>query len=107
MPRLPRVLFRSERISRGLAGADDVFGERHCRSLRERLGRTLIVPDLQLETNFIAFLKGDVEIAGVENLAEFNLDGAKDLVLIEARADGLPDLSQQLVFLGAALRVVT
>ena len=34
------------------------------------------------------------------------MDGAQHLILIEARADGLPDLGEQFVLLGAAMSVV-
>ena len=54
----------------------------------------------------IAFLKRNVEVAGIEDLSKFFLNRAQDFVLIEARADGLADLGQQFVLLGAALRVV-
>ena len=64
----------------------------------------MAVLHLELEVNFVAFLEGDVEVAGVENLSEFYLDGAQNLVLVEVRADCLPDLSKELVLLCAALR---
>ena len=34
------------------------------------------------------------------------MDGAQNFILIEARADGLPDLGEQFVLLRAAVRVV-
>ena len=56
--------------------------------------------------DFFPFLEGNVEVARVENLAQFDLDCAQDFVLIQVGADRLPDLCQQLIFLGATLRVV-
>ncbi len=54
--------------------------------------------------NLIFFLKRDVEIAGVENLAQFDVHRAQHLVLVEMRTDDLSDLREQLVFLGPPLR---
>ena len=34
------------------------------------------------------------------------MDGAQDLVLVQARADGLPDLGEQFGFLGSPVRIV-
>ena len=45
-------------------------------------------------------------MAGVENLSQFDLDGAENFVLVETRADGLSDLGEQFVFFGAAVGVV-
>ncbi len=56
--------------------------------------------------NLIFFLKRDVEIAGVENLAKLHVHRAQHLVLVEMRTDGLPDFGEQLVFLGSPLRFV-
>ena len=54
----------------------------------------------------VAFLKSDVEVAGVENLTEFCVNSAQDLVLVEARTNGLADFGEQFVFLRTALGVV-
>ena len=70
------------------------------------LGKNDAAFDLQLEMNLIFFLKCDVESAGVENLAQFDLYRAQHFVLVEMRTDGLPDLGEQLVFLGSPLRFV-
>ncbi len=46
-------------------------------------------------------------MAGIEDLSQFDLDGAKDLVLIEAGTDRLPDLRQQFVLFRSTMGVVT
>ena len=69
-------------------------------------GQDLALFRFQLETDFIAFLECDVEISGVKDLAQFFLHRAHDFILIQARADRLPNLGEQGKFLGAALRVV-
>ncbi len=70
-------------------------------------GKNAIVPDLQLEAYLFHLLERDVEMTRVENLSELGLYGAQDFILIQARADRLPDLGQQLVFLRAPVCVVT
>ena len=74
-------------------------------TLRERLAMTcrLLV---EFEANLVAFLEGDVEVSGIEDLAEFLVDGPQDFVLIKPGADGLTDLGEEFVLLGAALGVV-
>src|SRR6185369_5350688 len=88
-----------------LAGTDDVFGQAVTDGTGA-LGQDLSVLYFELEVNFVAFLKRDIEIAGVKDLPEFNLNGAKDLVLVEVRTDCLPNLSEEFVLLCAALGVV-
>ncbi len=56
--------------------------------------------------NLVFFLEGDVEIGGVENLAELRLHRAQHFVLVEMGTDGLPDLGEQFVFFGSALGFV-
>ena len=51
-------------------------------------------------------MEGHVEIRGVKNLPKFFLNCAQHFVLVQARTDGLPNLGEKLVFLGAALSVV-
>ena len=51
-------------------------------------------------------MEGHVEIRGVKNLPKFFLNRAQHFVLVQARADGLSDLGEELIFLGAALSVV-
>ena len=54
----------------------------------------------------VPFKKSDVEVRCIKNLSEFLLHAAKNFLLIQARADCLPNLREQLVFFGAALRIV-
>ena len=89
-----------------LAVADHILGER-VPQFTSALGKHAIVSDLEFEANLFAFLKGNIEVAGIENLPQFDLDGAEDLVLVEARTDRLPDLGQQFVLFRAAVGVVT
>ena len=70
------------------------------------LGKDDAAFNFQFEANLIFFLKRDVESAGIENLPEFNLHRAQDFILIEMRADRLPNLGEQFVFLGPALSLV-
>ena len=88
-----------------LSGADDMFGEPIGR-LTMALGQYDALLDFQLKANFVAFLKSDVEVAGVKNLPQFFLNGAQDLILVETRTDGLADFGEQFVFLRTALGVV-
>ena len=53
--------------------------------------------------NFIFFLKRDIEIAGIENLAKFDLHRSQYFVLIKVRTDSLPDFSEKLVLFRAAV----
>ncbi len=56
--------------------------------------------------NFISLEEGHIKSRGIENLSEFLVQRPQDLLLVESRTDGLADLRQQLVFLGAPLRIV-
>ena len=87
------------------SGAEDVLRQ-SVPDLARTFGKGDAAFDLQLKADFIFFLKGDVEGAGIENLAELDLHRAQHLFLVEVRADGLADFGQQFVFLGAALRFV-
>ena len=71
-----------------LAGADHVFSERVAQFARA-LGQHAVVAHFEFEADLVAFLEGNIKVAGVENLSQFDLDGAQHLVLIQARADGL------------------
>src|SRR5581483_9787784 len=62
--------------------------------------------DLELELNFLTFLERNIEVTGIENLPKLFLNCAENLILVKPRADCLTYFSQQLVLLGAALRVV-
>jgi hypothetical protein len=70
------------------------------------LGQDNSVFDLQLKANFVSLLQGNIEIAGVKDLAKLFLNRAQHLILIKPRTDGLPDLRQQLVFFGSSLGIV-
>src|SRR4051794_39007676 len=89
-----------------LSGADHVFRE-GIPQFPFALGENTVVANLEFEADLVRFLKRDVEIAGVKDLTQFNLDGAENFVLIEARADGFPDLCKGFVFFGAPVRVMT
>ena len=51
-------------------------------------------------------MKSDIEAGRIEKLAQLLLNRAQNLILIQPRADRLPDFSQKLIFLGAPLRIV-
>src|SRR5690349_14069424 len=59
-----------------------------------------------MENNLVAFLKRDVEIRCVEDLAKFFLHRTQNFLLVEPGTDGLSNLCQQLVLLGLPLRIV-
>src|SRR5271163_5292496 len=65
-PHLLQIALNQERLAR----SDDVLSK-SVADLARTLGKRDAGFDLQLETNLIFHLEGDVEIAGVENLAEF------------------------------------
>ena len=88
-----------------LAGADYILGEA-IRQFAPALGQNAPVLHFQFEADLIAFLKCDVEVAGIENLPQFGLDGAQHFILIESRTDRFPDFGEQFIFFGAAVRVV-
>jgi hypothetical protein len=88
-----------------LAGSNHILGECILEFARP-LGQNAVVFDFKFEADFVALLEGDVEIAVVENLAQFGVDGAQDFILIEAGADGLADFGEQFVFLRAAVGIV-
>ena len=60
---------------------------------------------LQLEADFVSFLEGDVKVAGIENLAQFGMDGALHFILVKPRADRLADFGEQFGFLGTAMGI--
>jgi len=94
-------------------GADDqrlpavnhIFGERVFQFARP-LGAHAVAFHFQFKVDAVPFLERDVEVAGIKNLAQFDLDGAQNFVLVETRTDGLPDLGEQFVLLGAAVGIV-
>ncbi len=55
-----------------LAGANDVFSQA-IGQLARALGQHLAFFDFQLEADGLAFLERDIEVAGVENLAQLFL----------------------------------
>ena len=101
---LPRF-FQIGADQQRLAAANDVLGQAIGQFARA-LGQNLALLHFQFEADLVAFLKRDVEVAGVEDLAQFLLDGAQNLVLVQPRADGLSDLGEQRELFGAALRIV-
>ena len=88
-----------------LPGAQNIFGEA-VGGLAPPLRHHLAFFDLEVKNDRVAFLKGHIKIRGVENLAQLFLPRAQHVLLIQARAHGLPDLGEQLIFLGPALGVV-
>jgi len=74
-----------------LPAADHVFRERIA-YLALALGEFPVVANLEFETDLFRFLKRNIKVAGIENLSQLDLDRAKDLILVQPRADGLPDL---------------
>ena len=64
-------------------------------ALRERLGRIFARFHFQFEANLIAFLEGDIEVAGVKDLSQFLLHRAQNLVLIQPGTDRLANLSEE------------
>src|SRR5438094_974503 len=64
------------------------------------------VHDLQFNPDLITFLKGDIKLAGIENLSEFLLNRPQDFILVEPGADCLTDLRQQLEFFCTPLGVM-
>jgi len=101
---LPRVL-QIGADEQGFAIANDKLGE--CvAQFAAPFGQDAIFSHLEFEPDLFALLKRDVEMAGIEDLPQFALDGAENLVLIEARADCLADIRQQFVLFRAAVSVV-
>ncbi len=101
---LPRFLqFRADQ--QRLPAADDELAQAIGQFARA-LGQNLALLHFQFEADLIAFLKRNVEVGGVENLAQFLLHRAHNFILIQPRADRLSDLGEQREFLGAALRIV-
>ena len=76
------------------AVADHIFRESVARFARA-LRQDQAVPDFELEADLISFLKSDIEVTRIEDLSEFNLDGAKNLILVDPGANSLlsPDES--------------
>ena len=110
----PRNVVDSQILPRGLqigadeqrfAGTNHVFAESISR-FPGALGQDAIISDLEFEAQIFSLLERDVEMAGIENLSQFDLDGAQDLVLVEARTDRLPDLGQKFVLFGATMSIV-
>ena len=106
MPRFLRVFSRSERMSSG-SPLRITCSVKALRSSRVRLGSTRLSRTSSSKRISSRLLERDVEVAGVENLPQFDLDGAQNFVLIETRADRLADLGQQFVLFRAAMRIVT
>src|SRR5271165_5712886 len=88
-----------------LASADDVLGKGIAEGPRP-LGEDTSTFDLQLEANLVVLLEGDIKGSSVENLAEFNLHRAQNLVPVEMGTDSLTDLGEQFVFFRAPLGLV-
>src|SRR5213593_2824676 len=59
-----------------------------------------------MENNLVTFLKRDVEIRGVEDLAKFFLHRTQNFLLVKPGTYRLTNLRQQLVLLGLPLRIV-
>src|SRR5579871_4086285 len=51
-------------------------------------------------------LERDVEVTGIEDLSQFDLNRAKYLILIQPRTDRLSNLREQFVLLRAPVRIV-
>ena len=90
----------------GFAGSNHVLAK-SISKFTSALGQNAIIPDFKFKVEFVSLLKCDVKVAGVKNLAQLDLNGAKDFVLVETRTDRLPDLGQQLVLFCTAMGVVT
>ena len=52
------------------------------------------------------FMEGDIEAAGIEDLAQLAVDGAHDVVGIEPGAHCLSNLREQLVLFAATARLM-
>ena len=104
IPSGPRFL-QAGAYQQRLPGADHIFGE-GILQFAASLGQDTIILHFQLEADFVAILECDVEIAVIENLSQLRVDGAQDFVLIQPGADGLADLGEQFVLLGATMCVV-
>src|SRR5207253_103233 len=92
-------------LAKSLAGADDVIRQ-SIAGFARALGLHFAVHDLQFKPDLITFLKGDIELAGIENLSEFLLNRPQDFILVEPGADCLTDLRQQLEFFCTPLGVM-
>ena len=106
--RNPQPLSRGLQIGsdqQSLSTADHIFGK--C-VLRPPLsfGQHPPIPHLQLKPDLLSLLKRDIEIAGIENLSQLNLDGAQNFILIQSRADRFPDVRQQLILFRSPVRIV-
>ena len=66
----------------------------------------MTVHHFQFEANVVPILEGYIKIAGIEDLSQFLLQGAQNLVLVQARADGLSNLGKQFELFGSPLSVV-
>ena len=88
------------------ARADHVLSE-SVPQFSSALGQDATISNLKFEANLVAFLERNVEVVGIEDLPQFHLDGAKDLVLVEPGTDRLSDLGQQFVFFCPAMGIVT
>ena len=71
MPKRARVFSRSERMSSGCP-VRITYSVKRIFQFSRALGQNAIVFDFQLEADLVAFLKRDVEIAGVENLSQLS-----------------------------------
>ena len=106
---MPRLLPHGLQIGadqQGFAVADYVFSKR-IPQFPSALGEHAVIPDLQFEADFVGLLERDVEVTGIENLSQLDLNGPENLILVEARTDRLSDLGEQFVLFGAAVRIVT
>src|SRR5580704_1555750 len=88
-----------------LPGAEDVLGQ-PILDLARAFRPDLSLFHFEFEADVLTFLKRYVKFAGFKDLSQLLVNRAQDFVLVETRADGLANLSKELIFLGAALRVV-
>src|SRR5256885_11308894 len=68
------------------------------------LGKHLAIFAFKLKTDFLAFPESDIKAARIEDFAELDMDGAHNVIGVQAGADCLPDLRQEFVFFASATR---
>jgi len=86
-----RVVSRSDRISSG-SPLRITYSVKGVSEFPTALGQYAAIPDFEIESDFFSVLECDVEVTSIENLSEFNLNGAQDFVRVEAGTDGLSNL---------------
>ena len=70
------------------------------------LRQNAVIAHLDFEADLFRLLERDIEVAGVEDLAQFDLNRPENFILVEPRTDCLPDFGQQFVFFRAPVSVM-